>query len=116
MRATILAQQINELSPQTGSIQNVHLRFGAVLAALGELKKKKENAIDGEWQCGKGGAFDVPISRSACIGQFRKWLQQQEAEMGRIRQRIPGSKNCSASLRELELEQKVGIVFIILSW
>jgi hypothetical protein len=99
----LLADKISQIEHiESRGSTNAQLRFTCAQTALEELKKKKEKITEEEASGGGG------LPKVMLIAQFRKWLQNQEAELARIRQRIPRSKNNLASLQELEYEQKVG--------
>uniref|UniRef100_A0A914ICC4 KASH domain-containing protein n=1 Tax=Globodera rostochiensis TaxID=31243 RepID=A0A914ICC4_GLORO len=76
------------------------LRLCSVWTALEELKRKKQrNTGDfGEFHRHQFGA-------NRTIDTFRRWLQQKEAQLNLIKQRIPPAHNSETSLRELEQEQ-----------
>lgn len=120
-----LARQIHVLSahPQQNTAI-AQLRLATVRSALIQLKEKKVDTIEqarkpwkhgGNRNCAaadESGADQFALAgmmarrKWAWLCQVRKWLNQQEMQQTRIRQRIPYSKNSMESLMELELEQK----------
>jgi hypothetical protein len=106
LRADFLAQQIEQFDEQhdfcAGAFTNAQLRLACVRSALEQLRRRKTQA-DAEEEAAAYGQQ----KRGVQLAQFRKWLLWQQAELARIRQRIPRSRNSLASLQELEAEQKV---------